>query len=441
MSDLAISARHLAKRYRLGQREHYRALRDVITEGVANVGRLFRRRPVEEADGKTHVWALRDVSFDVRQGDVIGVIGRNGAGKSTLLKILSRITEPTKGYVDLKGRCGALLEVGTGFHPELTGRENIFLNAAILGMKRAEILRKFDEIVAFAEIEQFLDTVVKRYSSGMYMRLAFAVAAHLEPDILVVDEVLAVGDTAFQKKCLGKMGEIAQGGRPVIFVSHNMSAIHRLCNRAILLNQGQILVDGPVDEAVREYLKLGAEELGERVWQDLQTAPGNNVVRLLAIRATAVDGEIRAHYDVHDSLAIEVDYHVMSDRALVCCVLEFVDLMGSALIRSFDDLARDRWEQMLAHAPGRYRATCRVPADLLNEGDVSINVRLFSPPHQPSDRPHVQELSVLRIAIGDRMDPQGVRGYYPYSWGPVAVRPALEWTRVSIGDRSDSEFR
>ncbi len=427
MSDLAIHAQHVAKRYRLGQREHYRALRDVITDSVAGVTRLFRRRRESDDAGRAHVWALNGVSFDVRQGDVVGVIGRNGAGKSTLLKILSRITEPTSGFVDVKGRCGALLEVGTGFHPELTGRENIFLNAAILGMKRTEILRKFDEIVAFAEIDQFLDTVVKRYSSGMYMRLAFAVAAHLEPDILVVDEVLAVGDTAFQKKCLGKMGEIAQGGRPVIFVSHNMSAIHRLCNRAILLNQGQILIDGSVDEAVREYLKLGLTELGERSWPDPATAPGNDLVRLLAIRTRDANGEVATHVDVRDPFAVEIDYTVLREGAQVSTCLEFVDAMGAAIFGTFDTYVKGPWGEQPPHGVGRFRATCEVSGDLLSEGDISLNVRLFSPPAQPNDRPHVRELGVLRISVNDRMDPGGARGLFPYHWGAVAVRPALAW--------------
>jgi lipopolysaccharide transport system ATP-binding protein len=438
MSDLAIRAQHVGKRYRLGQREHYRALRDVITDSVAGVTRLFRRREVGGDAGRAHVWALKDVSFEVRQGDVVGVIGRNGAGKSTLLKILSRITEPTEGFVDVKGRCGALLEVGTGFHPELTGRENIFLNAAILGMKRTEILRKFDEIVAFAEIDQFLDTVVKRYSSGMYMRLAFAVAAHLEPDILVVDEVLAVGDTAFQKKCLGKMGEIAQGGRPVIFVSHNMSAIHRLCNRAILLNQGQILIDGTVDEAVREYLKLGLTELGERSWPDLASAPGNDLVKLLAIRTRDTSGDVATHVDVRDAFAVEIDYAVLRGGAQVSACLEFVDAMGAAIFGTFDSYVNGPWGDQPPHGVGRFRATCEVPGDLLSEGDISLNVRLFSPPAQPNDRPHVRELGVLRISVNDRMDPGGARGLFPYHWGAVAVRPSLAWRTNPLPEQSQA---
>ena len=256
MTDAMLAVERVGKRYRISHRhdgERYQTLRDAIAAGVKTPFRWLAgsRRPATTIDD---FWALRDVSFDVAQGEVVGLIGRNGAGKSTLLKILSRITDPTTGRVVLNGRVASLLEVGTGFHPELSGRENIFLNAAILGMSRAETARKFDEIVAFAEVEQFLDTPVKRYSSGMYVRLAFAVAAHLEPEILVVDEVLAVGDADFQKRCLGKMHEVSRGGRTVLFVSHNMAAIQALCSRAIWLENGAVAADGSVGDSVRRYL-------------------------------------------------------------------------------------------------------------------------------------------------------------------------------------------
>jgi lipopolysaccharide transport system ATP-binding protein len=250
-----IRASGLGKQYRIGRREPYRTVRDT----VAGAFRQLLRRLRGEADpGReaARIWALRDVTFSVEPGEVIGIIGRNGAGKSTLLKILSRITEPTTGEADLHGRVGSLLEVGTGFNPELTGRENIYLNGAILGMRRAEIERKFDEIVAFAEVERFLDTPAKHYSSGMYMRLAFAVAAHLEPEILLVDEVLAVGDVQFQKRCLGKMGDVAASGRTVLFVSHNMQAVSLLCRRGICLDAGSVVYDGPAAEAIRSYYHL-----------------------------------------------------------------------------------------------------------------------------------------------------------------------------------------
>jgi lipopolysaccharide transport system ATP-binding protein len=259
MSDIAIRVESLGKRYRIGKRDRYRTLRDTVTDGLSAPFRWARtlasNSPSDDTDAcKDLFWALKDVSFDVHQGSVVGVIGPNGAGKSTLLKVLSRITEPTEGRVEIRGRVGSLLEVGTGFHPELTGRENVFLNGAILGMRRAEITENFDEIVAFAELDKFIDTPVKRYSSGMYMRLAFAVAAHLEPEILIVDEVLAVGDAQFQSKCLGKMGAVAKAGRTVLFVSHNLPAVSNLCNRALLLSEGCLAAQGSVSECVRSYL-------------------------------------------------------------------------------------------------------------------------------------------------------------------------------------------
>src|SRR6266699_1579953 len=259
MSDIAIQCEGIGKQYRIGERESYKALRDVITDAIKSPFRRLRQAAngsERTGNGKPTIWALQDVSFEVKEGEVLGIIGRNGAGKSTLLKILSRITEPTCGYAEIDGRIGSLLEVGTGFHPELTGRDNIFLNGAILGMRRAEVSRKFDEIVAFAEVEKFIDTPVKRYSSGMYVRLAFAVAAHMETEILLVDEVLAVGDAQFQKKCLGKMGDVARRGRTVLFVSHNMSAIQLLCSHAIRLGSGRIVGNGPAREKVEDYLKV-----------------------------------------------------------------------------------------------------------------------------------------------------------------------------------------
>lgn len=273
MSDIAIKVENLGKSYLVGHNaaksERYTALRDVIAHNAKNLARKTRDmiagRPIVQGDEIEEFWALKDVSFEIRQGDRVGIIGRNGAGKSTLLKILSRITEPTKGRISINGRVASLLEVGTGFHPELTGRENIFLNGAILGMSRREIQRKFDEIVDFAEVERFLDTPVKRYSSGMYVRLAFAVAAHLEPEILVVDEVLAVGDTTFQTKCMGKMEDVAQHGRTVLFVSHNMGAIKSLCNQTILLANGTLYNFAPTDIAITEYYRSKKIASNEKV--------------------------------------------------------------------------------------------------------------------------------------------------------------------------------
>lgn len=254
MSDIVIRAENLGKRYSLGGRERYLALRDVFARSLKAPANIWRKSQAKAKGGPNELWALKDVSFEIRQGDVIGILGRNGAGKSTLLKILARVTRPTTGFADIHGRMGTLLEVGTGFHPELTGRENVFLSGAILGMSKAEIYRKFDEIVAFSEVEKFIDTPIKYYSSGMQMRLAFAVAAHLEPEILLVDEVLAVGDLEFQRKCLGKMKDVSRGGRTVLFVSHNMAAVQSLCTRAIVLEKGTVLTDsGDVSESIAVY--------------------------------------------------------------------------------------------------------------------------------------------------------------------------------------------
>ncbi|MGB3905742.1 MAG: ABC transporter ATP-binding protein [Anaerolineae bacterium] len=290
MNEIAIRVEGLGKRYRIGgPQERYKTLRDTITDvAVAPVRRL--RRLGQPAPPEEIIWALKDVSFEVKHGEVLGIIGRNGAGKTTLLKVLSRITEPTEGYAELHGRVGSLLEVGTGFHPELTGRENIYLNGAILGMKRAEIDARFDEIVAFAEIEKFLDTPVKRYSSGMHVRLAFAVAAHLEPEILLVDEVLAVGDVAFQKKCLGKMGDVAKEGRTVLFVSHNMAAVENLCQRGLLVDQGRVSYIGSQTGAIAQYLKsLSGSVLSLREREDRQ---GSGELRVVGIEIRDIDGNV-----------------------------------------------------------------------------------------------------------------------------------------------------
>jgi lipopolysaccharide transport system ATP-binding protein len=254
MSDIVVRGEKLGKRYRIGERERYLALRDVLARALSAPARFLKaHKPASPNGDPTHIWALKDVSFEVHQGEVVGIIGRNGAGKTTLLKILARVTRPTEGRAQVTGRVGSLLEVGTGFHPELTGRENVLLSGAILGMSKAEILRKFDEVVAFAEVERFIDTPLKHYSSGMQMRLAFAVAAHLEPEILLVDEVLAVGDLQFQKKCLGKMGDAAKTGRTILFVSHQMNQIHRLCEKVLWMEAGQIEKTGPTAEVVGAY--------------------------------------------------------------------------------------------------------------------------------------------------------------------------------------------
>lgn len=334
MRDVVIRVEELGKRYRIGERQQNRSLRDSLVDTVSAAPRrlLAGKSPHLE---NAHIWALQDVSFEVRQGEVLGIIGRNGAGKSTLLKILSRITKPTRGCVKMRGRVGSLLEVGTGFHPELTGRENIYLNGAVLGMKKTEIDCKFDEIVAFAEVEKFLDTPVKRYSSGMYVRLAFAVAAHLEPEILIVDEVLAVGDAAFQQKCLGKMSDVASGGRTVLFVSHNMNAIRRLCPRALLLTQGQLVAAGHTDDIVNRYL-AGAARYDAKTWIDVSKASrqgtGQAHVTALCFRS---DDEAQ-NFQPYPRGPLDVTLRVQSDaaRAIGSFAVTLYDKHGTKLVNA-----------------------------------------------------------------------------------------------------------
>jgi lipopolysaccharide transport system ATP-binding protein len=318
--DIVIRAEGLGKKYVIGheaEREQYTALRDVIARNVKNFAysgaSLFRKREKPAVPETEDFWALKDVNFEIRRGEVLGIIGRNGAGKSTLLKILSRITEPSEGRVWIKGRVASLLEVGTGFHPELTGRENIYLNGAILGMSRVEIRRKFDEIVAFADVARFLDTPVKRYSSGMYVRLAFAVAAHLEPEILVVDEVLAVGDAEFQQKCLGKLGEVASGGRTVLFVSHNMAAVQNLCTRALLIDSGRLTMNAEPASAISAHLSTKADESPELI-----TRPRPKWARPWIRRVRLVDdqGSERSTFHLGENINVEMDFTAPDDRAI-----------------------------------------------------------------------------------------------------------------------------
>ena len=367
----AIRVDHLSKRYLLGERARYRTLREALVEAARAPFRARRAVPRET------LWALRDVSFEVRRGEVIGVIGRNGAGKSTLLKILSRITEPTTGRAELHGRVGSLLEVGTGFHSELTGRENVFLAGAILGMRRAEIERKFDEIVAFAEVERFVDTPVKHYSSGMYLRLAFAVAAHLEPEILLVDEVLAVGDASFQRKCLGRMGEVASEGRTVLFVSHNMSAVARLCHRGLWLDEGKIEMTGPTAEVVEAYLSRGGETGGERRWAAPARVPGNDKLRVVAVRARDQSGHASASIDRRFPFTVEIEYEVL--QTVVNMQVGFWLLTSDGVVVFVAGDAEDRTWFNRPRMPGRYVSRCTIPGHLLNAGTYVLNLGVDIP--------------------------------------------------------------
>jgi lipopolysaccharide transport system ATP-binding protein len=417
-----IKVENLGKRYRIGeQAAPYSTLREAIVKAARSPFSRLKRGGQEAA-----VWALQDVSFEVRPGEVVGVIGRNGAGKSTLLKILSRITEPTTGRVELYGRVGSLLEVGTGFHPELTGRENVFLNGAILGMRRAEIERKFDEIVAFAEIEKFLDTPVKHYSSGMYMRLAFAVAAHLEPEVLLVDEVLAVGDAAFQSKCLGKMESVAREGRTVLFVSHNLGSVANLCSRAILLVRGQKHGEGPAAEVVSEYIALGREARGEAVWDDPQSAPGNENVRLAAVRVIS-EGVVTNEVDIQEDVQIEIVFRNYKPGARLSTSIHLLDKMGNAVLGSVNwdsaNLIRDEWFGR-PHPPGLYRTVCTLPGNFLNEGRYSINAYVLADVlNMEAAAPEVVSFNVHESG--------GMRAEYSGPWLGV-VRPKLAWQTIRV---------
>ncbi len=417
-----IRVQNLGKKYQIGSREAaYGTARETLMAALRSPIRKLRGA---DSRGET-IWALRDLNFEVKPGEVVGIIGRNGAGKSTLLKILSRVAEPTTGHVELYGRVGSLLEVGTGFHPELTGRENIFLNGSILGMARSEIQAKFDQIVSFAEIEKFIDTPVKRYSSGMYVRLAFAVAAHLEPEILIVDEVLAVGDTAFQKKCLGKVGDIAREGRTVIFVSHNMSAVQRLCTRGVLLEEGRIQKDGSISETISHYLRTGLEQQGERIFDSVRMRPGFNdgTVLLERIRAVGADGKMRSEFDVKETITVEVEYRVVKRQHVLNVHLYFRDEGGETIFVSMDNL--DSPFQDEPPAEGLYRARCVVPANLLNEGTVRVEYLICT---RPTSVTYVTFPDAISINMTDDMEESGVRGNWIREWPAAIVRPRLNWT-------------
>jgi len=419
MSDVSIRIEHLSKQYRIGAvRQPYYSLRETLTNAALTPLRNIRSilQGVKQPAERNYIWALDDISFEVKQGEAIGVIGRNGAGKSTLLKILSRITKPTKGRAELYGRVSSMLEVGTGFHPELTGRENIYLNGAILGMRRNEIDRKFDEIVAFAETEQFLDTPVKFYSSGMYVRLAFAVAAHLEPEILVVDEVLAVGDAAFQKKCLGKLEDVAEGGRTVLFVSHNMAAINRLCSRAVLLNAGKVVEDGSALEVTAKYLSGAGEESGTRVW-DLKNAPGTEELKLISIKLLGEAGKPVSVVDVRERINLRIEYRVNKPGLRFRCAL----LFNTQGILAFATLEPT---ELIRPKEGTYHSTVSIPPNLLTEGEYLVGVSIFN---SSGGKMHFVALKdAIVFQVYDSMTGLSARGDYAQNLAGV-VRPLLNW--------------
>lgn len=420
MPDTVIKIEELWKEYRLGVVNHGTLARD-LQSWWAKVRRKEDPNVAVDHSGSLSAdrfWALQDVSFEVKQGDILGIIGQNGAGKSTLLKVLSQITSPTRGQVQFKGRIASLLEVGTGFHPELTGRENVFLNGAILGMRRAELQRKFAEIVAFADVERFIDTPVKRYSSGMYVRLAFAVAAHLESEILLVDEVLAVGDAQFQRKCLGKMKEVSKQGRTVLFVSHNMVAVEGLCNKGLLLDHGRVAALGPVAGIIGTYLNSACAASIERCWHDKESAPGNEIVRLHKCAIRPENGRTGDVVTVHTPLLMEFEYWNLVPGARLSLSLYLINDSGVRVLNTIPTTEGNLLGEPLPAA--LLRSTCLIPGDLLNDGRYSIHF------HVIRDRRQVifdyENLLTFEVA-----DSALLRGGWSGKWTGV-VRPHFRWT-------------
>ena len=449
MSDIAIRVENLGKQYRLGMAlTRYPTLRDALVDTFNAPRRWMARRKGDrlaaagpsqgrasatgnaeqevpgEQESRT-IWALRNLSFEVRQGQVLGIIGRNGAGKSTLLKILSRVTEPTEGLGEIHGRVGSLLEVGTGFHPELTGRENIYLNGAILGMRRVEIERKFDEIVEFSEVGQFLDTPVKRYSSGMYLRLAFAVAAHLEPEILVVDEVLAVGDAEFQRKCLGKMSDVAREGRTVLFVSHNMSAILRLTQEALVIDRGRLVMRAPSAEAVDYYLSRGFSRLGERAWAPEEVPAASAPFCPIALRVRDPKGRIVDTVRSVEPVTLEVEYRLSAPITGLRVGLYLSTTRGEQILTSFDTDDPELFERLPARPAGHYFSRCVIPPDLLNEGRFVVGMNASSFLIQR----YFQDEQALIFCV----DAAGAVGMQWPELRLGVVRPRLKWEIEAVG--------
>jgi lipopolysaccharide transport system ATP-binding protein len=453
MSELAIRVENIGKKYTIGiAPERYRTLRDSLTEAASapvrwarsGADRLFHRgggtvvpgdnggqavslSPRAESGGESDdiLWALRDVSFEVHKGEVLGVIGRNGAGKSTLLKILSRVTEPTVGLAEIHGRVGSLLEVGTGFHPELTGRENIYLNGAILGMKRSEIEKKFDEIVAFSEVDRFIDTPVKRYSSGMYLRLAFAVAAHLEPEILVVDEVLAVGDAEFQRKCLGKMSDVAQQGRTILFVSHNMSAILRLTQETIVLDKGQLVLRTDTPRAVDYYMSSGYAQIGERVWTREEVATEAAPFCPIAVRVRNSQQRVVDTLRSVEPMILEVEYVLDAPVTGLRVGIYLMTTRGEYVLTSFDTDEPEQFDRLRIRQPGHYFSRCQIPPDFLNEGRYVIGVNAST----YRIKRYFQDEQALTFTV-DAAGAPGMQWVEP-RLGPI--RPRFSWQVLTMG--------
>jgi lipopolysaccharide transport system ATP-binding protein len=444
MAESAVKVENLDKVYRIGVQEEAndsigRGLVEFVKSPVQNYRkyRSLYRFTEEELSagygGEDILWALKDVTFNVNQGEVVGIIGVNGAGKSTLLKVISRITPPTAGKITIRGRVSSLLEVGTGFHPELTGRDNVYLNGTILGMRKLEVDRKFDEIVAFAGIDKFLDTPVKRYSMGMRVRLAFAVAAHLEPEILIIDEVLAVGDAEFQKKCLNKMEDVGREGRTVLFVSHNMAAVTRLCQRGILLSAGKIIADGEAHQIVSSYLTSGLGTSAARDWPDSDDAPGDDQIRLRALRVVDHQGQVSEGFDIRKKIGLQMEFDVLESGKIF---MPYFHLANDEGIIIFSTIDQDQRWHVEPRPPGRYVSTAWIPGNLLSEGMIYVSAAMRTEVRKY--RPF-QEGDSIAFNIVDTMEGGSARG----EWAgrlTGAVRPKLDWTteyrsgeKVAIG--------
>lgn len=426
MSDTIIKAENIGKLYKLGEIGTGTISHDLNRWWARVRGKQDPFAKIGETNDRTSkgnsdwVWALKDINFEVKQGEVLGIIGRNGAGKSTLLKILSKVTTPSSGRIKIKGRIASLLEVGTGFHPELTGRENIFLNGAILGMAKAEIKGKFDEIVDFAGVERYIDTPVKRYSSGMYVRLAFAVAAFLEPEILIIDEVLAVGDAEFQKKCLGRMKDVSENdGRTVLFVSHNMDSIAHLCNRGILLTDGRVGKIGNIDDVINGYLKTYEQLEGEKIFQENEW-PGNEYARLISVKVyTDVNSQF---FDLSDNVFIEVKYLDSNNDNKNTAIIHIKDIKGNTIFAS-NEFNNDNWEAFHKGDTSIITATCKIPGEFLAEGKYSVLAAVGS--YSPNIV-HAIVDEVVGFVVADKGTSRAAKRNTPGSW-PGIVRPYLDW--------------
>lgn len=429
MSEVAIKTENLGKRYRLGQFVGYQTLREgLVRAASAPLRRLTGKHPPADSFRGDHIWALRDVSFEIKEGEAVGIIGRNGAGKTTLLRILSRITDPSEGYARLRGRFGTLLEVGTGFHPELTGRENVYLNGAILGMRRKEIVAKFDEIIDFAGFEAFVDTPLKRFSSGMQVRLAFSVAAHLQPEILMVDEVLAVGDIEFQRKCLGKMDDVAKGGRTVVFVSHNMTAIRNLCPRTLLIDQGRLVMDTDTETAVNAYLKRNLTEGAAISGEELQKCTSgalvrdNPFIRFREVAVTGASGAPRNSFQSDEVISIAVTYECLQQVNDLRVVVTLTDENGTPLLHS-QNADTDEAVEFYKRSPGVYHSVCTIPADTLGEKRVYVTLQLLYI--------SVEHLVLDKILSFD----VAFKGYYGVrqsAFPNAYFRPRLDWQTTRL---------